>query len=61
MYERRISEMETNSEADSKESIMILHNKLVRDKIPEIIEKAVKTPVMHILSDEEYTAELEKN
>ena len=31
-----------------------VHNKLVRDKIPEIIEKASKTAYTHILSDEEY-------
>ncbi|WP_298530430.1 nucleoside triphosphate pyrophosphohydrolase [uncultured Ruminococcus sp.] len=36
------------------------HNKLVRDKIPEIIEKAGKTPVTHILSEEEYITELDK-
>ena len=36
------------------------HNKLVRDKIPEIIEKAGKTPVTHILSEEEYMTELDK-
>lgn len=37
-----------------------VHNKLVRDKIPEIIEKAGKTPVTHILSEEEYITELDK-
>ena len=37
-----------------------VHNKLVRDKIPEIIEKAGKTPVTHILSDDEYLSELDK-
>ncbi len=37
----------------------VVHNKLVRDKIPEIIEKAGKTPVTHILSDEEYIYELD--
>ena len=36
------------------------HNKLVRDKIPEIIQKAGKTPVTHILSEEEYMTELDK-
>ena len=36
------------------------HNKLVRDKIPEIIEKAGKTPVTYILSEEEYITELDK-
>ena len=39
---------------------MVVHNKLVRDKIPEIIEKAGKTPVSHILSDKEYISELDK-
>ena len=37
-----------------------VHNKLVRDKIPEIIEKASKTAYTHILSDEEYISELDK-
>lgn len=37
-----------------------VHNKLVRDKIPEIIEKAGKTAYTHILSDEEYISELDK-
>lgn len=37
-----------------------VHNKLVRDKIPEIIEQAGKTPVTHILSDEEYISELDR-
>ena len=36
------------------------HNKLVRDKIPEIIEKAGKTAYTHILSEEEYMTELDK-
>ncbi|WP_024861856.1 nucleoside triphosphate pyrophosphohydrolase [Ruminococcus flavefaciens] len=38
---------------------MIVHNKLVRDKIPDIIERAGKKPVTHILSDEEFYLELE--
>lgn len=38
----------------------VVHNKLVRDKIPEIIEKAGKTPVTHILSEEEYITELDR-
>lgn len=38
---------------------MKIHNKLVRDKIPKIIEVAGKIPVIHILSEEEYIAALE--
>lgn len=38
---------------------MKVHNKLVRDKIAEIIEASGKTPVTHILTDEEYIAALE--
>ena len=37
-----------------------VHNKLVRDKIPNIIENAGKTSMTHILSDEEYLSELDK-
>ena len=36
----------------------IIHNKLVRDKIPQIIEQSGKICVTHILSDEEYAATL---
>ncbi len=32
----------------------VVHNKLVRDKIPEIIEAEGKTPYSHVLSDDEY-------
>lgn len=35
-------------------------NKLVRDKIPKIIEKEGFTPITRVLSDEEYKIELEK-
>ena len=38
----------------------MVYNKLVRDKIPAIIESNGKTPKTRILSCEEYTAELEK-
>lgn len=37
-----------------------VHNKLVRDKIPEIIEQAGKISVTHTLSDGEYISELDK-
>ena len=33
--------------------------KLVRDKIPEIIEADGKTPIIHTLSNEEYLKELD--
>ena len=35
-------------------------NKLVRDKIPEIIKKSGLNPIIKILSDEEYLIELDK-
>lgn len=34
--------------------------KLVRDKIPQIIKAAGKTPIIEILSDENYLKELDK-
>lgn len=34
--------------------------KLVRDKIPQIIEAAGKKPIIEILSDEDYLIELDK-
>lgn len=37
-----------------------VHNKLVRDRIPEIIEKSGKRAVTEILSDEEYIELLNK-
>lgn len=36
------------------------YNKLVRDKIPEIIERNNETPHIRILDDEEFKIELEK-
>ena len=38
----------------------ITHNKLVRDKIPEIIEKSGKTAHCRVLENEEYLAELDR-
>lgn len=37
-----------------------VYNKLVRDKIPEIIENDGETPVVRVLNDDEYRIELEK-
>lgn len=39
---------------------MPLYNKLVRDKIPEVIEKAGKKYKVRILDDQEYIKELKK-
>ena len=38
----------------------VIHNKLVRDKIPEIIKSAGKTPLCKTLSQDEYLKELDK-
>ena len=35
-------------------------NKLVRDKIPELIQAGGKTPLVRILNDDEYTFALER-
>lgn len=37
----------------------VIHEKLVRDRIPEVIEKSGKTCVTRVLSDEEYLAALD--
>lgn len=37
-----------------------IYNKLVRDKIPEIIENDGETPIVRVLNDNEYKKELEK-
>ena len=39
---------------------MPIHNKLVRDKIPEIIENTGKKAYCHILTEKEYLSELDK-
>lgn len=39
---------------------MPIHNKLVRDKIPQIIQEAGKTPATKILNHKDYVTELRK-
>ena len=39
---------------------MPIHNKLVRDKIPQIIKDSGKTPITKILNEKEYITELRK-
>jgi predicted house-cleaning noncanonical NTP pyrophosphatase (MazG superfamily) len=36
------------------------YNKLIRDKIPDIIKNNGNTPIYHILSQEEYLKELDR-
>ena len=38
-----------------------IYNKLVRDKIPEIIKEKKEKPITRVLNHEEYISELEKN
>lgn len=38
---------------------MMVYNKLVRDRIPELIEDQGETPILRILEDEEYIRCLE--
>jgi predicted house-cleaning noncanonical NTP pyrophosphatase (MazG superfamily) len=45
----------------SKERVkMKIYNKLIRDRIPEIIEESGRTCSIHTLNDEEYLQELNK-
>lgn len=39
---------------------MVIHNKLVRDRIPEIIEKSGKKAITRTLTQEEYLMELDR-
>lgn len=45
---------------NEKGTIKMIHNKLVRDKIPQIISKDGKTAYTRILNDDEYLVELDR-
>lgn len=51
--------MEKNiEENEPEESPMPTYNKLIRDKIPQIIKSNGKTPTTRILKEDEYIEEL---
>ena len=51
----------TKAKNNKREKIMEkVFNKLVRDKIPEILKNNNEEPITRILNDEEYKIELEK-
>lgn len=54
------SRYQKQSIAEKGTTNMPIHNKLVRDKIPDIIENTGKTAYCHTLTEEEYIAELDK-
>ena len=47
-----------NCVKSAREATMKIYNKLVRDNIPQIIEKSGKTCKTRVLNDEEYVATL---
>lgn len=49
-----------NCSIEKEGTTLPIHNKLVRDKIPEIIETSGKTAHTHILTDDEYISELDR-
>lgn len=48
------------SQRSGRGTVMAKQGKLVRDRIPEIIKKAGKKPIIEILSGEDYLMELDK-